>query len=261
MNPLKRVWQQVISGELQMVAAALSFSTILSIIPFLAVTLATIQYFDGFVSIYPKVEKAVLLNLQGPAGADGVAMIQKVFKRVHAGRMGAVGALALILTSILLLRDMESGFHRVWNLPNKRSLHKRIFYYWVLLILFPVFLAIIVALTSVKMWSDFSLVVPLEILRFGMLWFTLYLVNKIVPHTKVPPLSAMVGSLFSAIGLWVLFKSFKSLSTTFFKLDKVYGSIAAIPTLLLWVLFIWYVILFGAAITASFSGKAKNLPS
>lgn len=260
MNPVKRIWHQIINGELQMVAAALSFSTVLSLIPFLAVTLATIQYFDGFISIYPKVEGAVLSYLHGPAGEDGIVFIQKIFKRVHAGKMGGVGAVALIFTSVLLLRDMESGIHRVWNLPNKRSLHKRIFYYWLLLVSFPVLLAMIVAITSVKITGNFSLVVPLEILRFGLLWLTLFIVNKVVPNVKVPVLSAMVGALVSSAGLWVLFKSFKWITQTFFRLDKVYGSVATIPTLLLWILFIWYVVLFGAAVTASFSGKQNDLP-
>ena len=255
MKPAKRFWSLVFSGELQLIAAALSFSTILSLIPFLAVSLATIQYINGFETLYPKVEAIALQYFQGPTGAEGIKVIQKVFKRIYSGRMGSLGALGLILASMLLINDMEKAIHRIWGLPDRRPLYRRVFYYWVFLIFFPLALAVSVGLTSLKAFGDMTMIFPISIIQSLLLFVALFFVYKVVPHTKVNPRSASIGALLAAVGLIVLTKSFKWLSQSFFSLGKLYGSFAAVPALLIWILLIWYIVLIGAAVTASLSSS------
>jgi membrane protein len=252
LKPLKNFYELLLKGEIQLVAAALSFSTVLSLIPFLAVSLATIQYINGFEAMYPKVEALTLEYFQGPMGAEGVQFIRKVFTRVQAGRMGTAGALALILASILLINNMEKGIHRIWGLPSRRPLIQRIFYYWIALLLFPAGLAVYVAISSMKFLSAAATIVPNYWVNYSILFLVLYFVYKVVPNTKVSIGAAGVGAISGTIGLTALFRSFKWLSQSFFSWGKLYGSFAAIPALLLWILLTWYVILIGAAITASF---------
>lgn len=252
MKPLRRFWDLVASGELQLVAGALSFSTILSVIPFLAVALATIQYVGGFQAIYPKVESLVLQYFQGPTGKEGVAIVAKFFRRIQTGRMGGWGAFALILTSTFLMNDMERGLHRIWNLPERRPVHQRVFFYWLSLILFPAGLAVYVAISSLKFFSTDSGTLSMMLMNHLVTFLSLFFVYKLVPNTKVPVLSAALGALCGTAGLIFLFRSFKWISKSFFVWGKMYGSFAALPALLIWVLLTWYVVLIGAAITASF---------
>lgn len=242
----------MIKGEIQLVAAALAFSTVLSIIPFLAVSLATIQYVAGFEAMYPKVESLTLEYFKGPVGVEGVQYIRKVFTRVQAGRMGTAGALALILASILLINNMEKGIHRIWGLNDRRPLFQRLFYYWIAMLLFPAGLAIYVAISSMKVLSAASTYFPIYWTNNLILFLFLYFMYKVVPNTKVSLGAAAVGAVSGTIGLMGLFRSFKWLSQSFFSWGKLYGSFAAIPALLLWILLTWYVVLIGAAITASF---------
>ncbi len=235
-----------------MVAAALSFSTVLSLIPFMAVSLAAIQYIGGLETIYPKIEKAALQYFEGPTGVEGTKIIQKVFRRIQAGKMGAWGAVALVLASIFLINDMERGLHRIWNLPGRRPVYQRIFFYWVALILFPAGLAIYVAVSSLKMFGGVDGPIPISFLNLPILFFTLFFIYKVVPNTKVSTQSALLGAIVSTAGLSMLYKIFKWMSQSFFSWGKLYGSFAAIPGLLIWILLTWYVILIGAAITASF---------
>lgn len=252
MKPFRRFWDLVISGELQLVAAALSFSTLLSLIPFMAVSLATIQYVGGTETFYPKLEAAALEYFEGPTGTEGVKVIRRALHRIQAGRMGAWGAVALVLASIFLVNDMERGLHRVWNLPNRRPVYQRIFFYWVALLFFPAGLAIYVALSSVRISDGSSQMMSLAVLNPIILFMTLYYIFKVVPNTKVSIGAAFLGSCFATAGLSMLYKCFKWLSHSFFSWGKLYGSFAAIPGLLIWILLTWYVILIGAAITASF---------
>ncbi len=252
MKPVSNFYKLLAKGEIQLVASALSYSTLLSIIPFLAVSLATLQYINGMEALYPKVEALALEYFQGPVGAEGVQFIRKVFSRVQAGRMGTAGALALILTSILLINNMERGIHRIWDLPSRRPLFQRIFYYWIVLLLFPAALAVYVAVSSMKFLVPASTHLQNSWVNCAILFFVLYFVYKVVPNTKVSIGSAIAGALFGVAGLTGLFGSFKWLSQSFFSWNKLYGSFAALPALLLWILLTWYVILIGAAITASF---------
>jgi membrane protein len=252
MKPLRRFWDLVASGELQLVAGALSFSTLLSVIPFLAVTLATIQYVGGFETIYPKVESLVLQYFQGPTGKEGTLIVAKFFRRIQTGRLGGWGALGLILASTFLINDMERGLHRIWNLSERRPIHQRLFFYWLFLILFPAGLAIYVAITSLKIFSGSSGVISVTTMNYLVTLFTLFFVYKVVPNTKVYWLSAFLGALSGTVGLIFLYRSFKWLSQSFFVWGKMYGSFAALPALLIWVLLTWYVVLVGAAVTASF---------
>lgn len=257
MKSNNRFWNLVLSGELQLIAAALSFSTVLSLIPFLAVSLATLQYVNGLETLYPKVESMALQYFQGPTGAEGMKVVQKVFKRIYSGRMGSWGAIVLILASILLINDMEKAIHRIWNLPDRRPLIRRIFFYWIFLIFFPLCTAVFVALTSLKIFGDVTTLVPISLIQTILLFFALFFVYKIVPHTKVNSRSAAIGAVLASMGLIGLTKSFKWLSQSFFSWGKLYGSFAAIPALLIWILLIWYIVLLGAAMTASFKSNAQ----
>lgn len=252
MKPLRRFWELVASGELQLVAGALSFSTMLSVIPFLAVALATIQYVGGFETIYPKVEALVLQYFQGPTGKEGAVIVAKFFHRIQTGRLGGWGAVGLVLASTFLMNDMERGLHRIWNLPSRRPVHQRVFFYWLSLFLFPAGLAVYVAISSLKFFSHGSGLVSLVVMNYLVTFFTLFFVYKIVPHTKVSVPAAALGAVTSTVGLVVLYRSFKWISQSFFVWGKMYGSFAALPALLIWVLLTWYVVLIGAAITASF---------
>jgi membrane protein len=252
MKPLRRFWDLFISGEIQLVAGALSFSTLLSLVPFMAVSLATLQYVGGLEAIYPKVEAIALQYFQGATGSEGTQVIHRVFRRVQTGRMGGWGAVALVLASVFLVNDMEKGLHRVWNLPTRRPLHQRIILYWIFMILFPTVLACYAALSSTKFYASLTAVVPANNLSILILFLTLYLVYKVVPNTRVSIGAAFVGALIGTVGLTALFTSFKWLTQSFFTLGKLYGSFAAIPTLLVWILLTWYMVLVGAAISASF---------
>ncbi len=252
-QPLRRFWELVKSGELQLVAGALSFSTILSVIPFFAVALAIIQYSGGFDAIYPKIEAVILQYFQGPTGKEGTQIVAKFFHRVQTTRMGGWGVFGLILASTVLLNDMERGIHRIWNLADhRRPVYQRFFFYSLFLVLFPTGLAAYVALTSLSIFSGATGIISVSWMNYFVIFLSLLLVYKMVPNTKVNAPAAMLGSLAGTAGLIFLYRSFKWISQSFFGLGKMYGSFAALPALLIWVLLTWYVILIGAAVTASF---------
>lgn len=244
-------------GELQLVAASLSFSTALAIIPFFAVVLAALQHFGSLDVLYPKVETLLLTNFKGSIGTEGINVFKKIIERIHDGKTGSVGALILILTSTRLIFDMEHGIHRVWHIKTRRSLFRRLFIYWLLLLALPFALATYVAFINIKTVEPIIHLFPTEIRAGAITFILLYLIYKYVPDIKVKWFPAAISAAVATCLLGILQIFFKTLTREVFNYSKVYGSIAAIPAFLIWTLFVWQIILFGVALNASLQKKRQ----
>ena len=237
--------------DLSLVASSLSFSTVLSLIPFLAVTLAALNYFDGLETLTPKVEGFLLENFSGTAGSEGVQLLKKGITRIQSGRLGSIGAFVLILTATRMLFELEKAFHRIWQIRNRRPLLTRFFYYWLFLLAFPFALALWVGLFAAKSVGEpLTDMLPFKsgfLVAFALLFF----LQKWLPSQKVKTWAAFIGTLFSTALLWLLERTYKWASVQIFSYSKVYGSLAAIPASLLWILMVWMAILWGVALTAA----------
>lgn len=242
---------QMKDGELQLVAASLSFSTILSLVPFLAVILATFQFMGGNDIIYSKVENLLLLYFKEAAGNQFTQIIKTSIRNIHTGTLGLTGGLFLIFTSFRLMHDMEFGIHRVWNIKNTRPLFKRIFAYWILMMMLPIALAIYAGATTMIRLNLGRAIFPGAFTAVWVLTGILYLVYKYVPELVVKKKSAFFSALLASIGIVAVHSTFSYVAVKFFRFNNIYGSFAALPIFLFWVLTIWYVILGGVAICAS----------
>jgi membrane protein len=245
------IYLQMRDGEIQLVAASLSFSTILSLIPFFAVILATFQFFGGDDMLYNNVENLLLLYFKDAAGAQFTQVVKNSIHNIHSSAVGGAGAVFLIITSLRLMHDMEFGIHRVWNQKNTRPLVKRIFGYWFLMMVMPVALAIYAGTTTLLRIELGRGFIPGRFTAVSVLTFVLYLAYKYVPDLHVHKKSAFFSALLAAIGVVVVHGTFAWVVLRFFRLNNIYGSFAALPIFLIWVLTIWYVILGGVAICAS----------
>ncbi|MGZ3781942.1 MAG: YihY/virulence factor BrkB family protein [Pseudobdellovibrionaceae bacterium] len=246
---IKDTLQQMRDGELQLVAASLSFSTVIALVPFIAVVLATFQSIGGLEILYPKVESFLLKNLREAAGSETTKFIRIFLKNINAGRIGSTGAVVLFLTSLRLLHDMEVGINRVWNMRTTRPFYKRLIYLWGLILIIPVFLAIYVGFTSLEQFEFIKQMTPVT--NTMVLVGSLFLIYKMVPNTHVHAKAALISCLISSAGLFIVHKTYSTLAVKVFSYSKIYGSFAAFPLLLLWILTIWYVILGGVALCAS----------
>jgi membrane protein len=255
MGYLRHLRNQMQDGELQLVAGSLAYSTVLSLIPFLAVSLAILQHLGGLDGLYPQVEKMILSNFSQTAGAEGIKLIRAALSRMQFTKVGFAGALVLIFTSTRLIHDMEKGINRVWNIENRRSLAKRVFYYWLIIVSFPFVLATLVAVSSMRELTALSNQVPSSVFYGVFFFLLLFFVYKIVPQTKVPWSSALIAAAVGSVSLLAVHKTFLWSSNKVFNYGKLYGGLASIPLVLVWILLIWYAILFGATISASLDTK------
>jgi membrane protein len=258
MKRLKEIFKIIASGEIQMVAAALSFTTLLSIIPFFVVGLATLQIFDGLDRFSVQVQGLLLEFFKGAVKANEVQTIKGILKSFQPESLGALGALGLIITSMMMIREMEKAFHFIWKIPNKRPLFKRVFSYWVLLLTFPIAAAVLVSLTSVKAFVWMTSGFPKSGTQFLFSLAVCTLVFKTVPNIKVRWTSSLVGGAVSALGIVGLIHFYSIATQHLFSYSKFYGGLASVPAFLIWVLSLWYVVLLGVAVSSIWN---KTVPA
>ncbi len=252
-------------GQLQMVASSLAFSTALALIPFLVVVLATFKSVGGFEALYPKLEMLLLSNLKDATGSQITKMLKLVLKNLHAGKIGTVGAIFLFITSMQLLGDMEKAIHRVWGIKNGRPFYKRFLYQWGMMLFIPLALAIYLGFLSYERLQFVSTLIPSIVLNSLIIFGTLFFIHKFVPNTRVNKHVALITALINSLLLLVVHKSYIFLAKEFFSYNKIYGSFAAFPLLLLWIITLWYVILGSVALCASLQNRVNlaqkaNLP-
>ncbi|MEK6774709.1 MAG: YihY/virulence factor BrkB family protein [Bdellovibrionota bacterium] len=250
-------YHQLVKSEIHLIAAALAYSSLLSLIPFLALTLAIFQMIGGLEFLYPKVQFLFLDYFKTTAGTEASLVAKKIFDRIQAKTLGTSAAIILFFTSWRLLHDIEAGIQKMWSKNSPRPLVKRIFLSWLLILIFPLFLAIYVSFRSLDAIIPFFKA-NTPMIDFIVAILGLFLIYKIIPDAKVRNRAALSGALFAAIGIAALKASFTYLAKGAFSLNKIYGSLAAIPLLLFWILLLWYIVLFGVLVCSSVQKNTEN---
>jgi membrane protein len=260
---LLRAWSEAIqsfgSDELEMRATALTFRTLLSLVPFVAVAFSLFQAFGGLEAGEAALRRLLVQNLAPGSAAAAMGYVQGFVSRISAGAIGGVGVVFLVLTVISLLSYMESSMNALWGIERGRPFLSRFVVYWAMITVGPVLLALSLSMTSVAdspaLLGRLDAVLPgtSELLFRLVPWvFTctgMTLLYVIVPNTNVRWRAAVGGGLVAGT-LWELGKlAFTWASANLFRYNAVYGSFGALPVFLLWLQVGWIVVLLGSKMT------------
>ncbi|MBI4924568.1 MAG: YihY family inner membrane protein [Bdellovibrio sp.] len=240
----------ILEAQLLLIASSLAYTTILSIIPLLAVSFSIFHAFGGMEKLYTIIEPFILENLTEGTSEEAMQTIRKLISNAHAGAIGTGGLAALILTSMSMLSSAEKAINRVWKTTIQRTWFQRISTYWFFITLGPLALSIALgAMTSNEL--KLTRLIPNGFLFFTLNTIILFCIYKWVPHRKVNTWSALITSAIIS-GIFNIAQLCYSIYTkNVVSYSKIYGSLGAIPILLLWIYILWLILLTGAAITAS----------
>jgi membrane protein len=122
---------------LPLVASSLSYTTILCIIPVLAVSFAIFQIFGGLEKMYDVIEPFVLNNLAEGVSDQVIDALRTFINNAHTKTLGVGGLIGLAVTSVTMLQSVERAINGVWNAPLKRSFLRRLTSYGLIIILGP----------------------------------------------------------------------------------------------------------------------------
>ncbi len=243
-------------------ASALTYSTLLSIVPLLAVLFAIARGF-GFQNIV----KSQLFSYF--AGQEEIlnkatAFIDKSIEYAQGGIFLGIGVILLLYTVVNLLSNIEDNFNTIWQIKKGRTYFRMFTDYLALIIIAPVFLIcnagfnVILNSTAEQQYLLGLVMSPMmKVLPFliTILLFTILYIY--IPNTKVKFTSALFGGIFTGIAFQVFQMLYIGGQIWIAKYNAIYGSFAALPLLLLWLQLTWFFILFGVQLSFAYQNVNK----
>lgn len=237
-------------------AAALAFTTLLSIVPLLALMFAILKSFG----VQNRLEPLLLEHLA--AGSESVATaIISYIDNTSVGQLGVIGLVFLILSVLSLISGIERSFNDIWGVEETRSIPQRFTNYFSVLTIGPVFVVAAITMTgslesrTVVQWLlDMALVgnlllVLLGILPFVVMWLVFAGLYLFIPNTRVLPRAAVAGGIFSGT-LWQLSQwAYVDFQVGVAKYNAIYGALAALPIFMVWLYLAWAIVLLGLEVT------------
>lgn len=249
----KRLQQE----QLQVVAGYLSYVSLMSLVPLMVVALSVATAFPIFADIHQSVEQFIYDNFV-PTASDVVQQYLSAFVD-NASKMSAVAISFLFVAALLLISAIDKTFNNIWQVTQKRRVITSFSMYWMILTLGPILMGASIAITSyivslvtlgveehVGLTSMFFRLLPLlsSLAAFMLLYM-------LVPNRNVPFKYAFSGALFAAIFFELAKKVFAAYLTAFPSYQAIYGALAIVPILFLWVYLSWIIVLAGAVITVT----------
>lgn len=258
----RHVWKHFQEDRCLEEAASLSYTSLLAMVPLLAVIFGIITAFPVFNEVSTKLQAFIFANIM-PAATEQIEPYLQTFLS-SVSSLTLPGTITLIITALLLMVRIEVALNRIWRVEYPRTLINRIVMYWAVLTLGPILIGAAIALSAQKILMTLGLdngVAP-GLHRFGIFFlswtvFTLFFV--LVPNRRVKIRDALVGAFLSAV-LFELAKLGFVAYISNANYSKIYGALATVPIFLFWLYIVWALVLFGASLAASlttFSERAN----
>jgi len=242
-------------------ASALTFLTLLSIVPIFALVFAVAKGFSLDSMLEAQLNKAFHGNEE---------VLNKILEFSHrqlqitsGGVVAGIGVVFLLMTVLKLLGNIEKAFNEIWGVRKSRSIGRKLADYLLIMFIAPIFLVISGSLTAFLSAQPAVLIEKYEFLRFIgpamvmsikffpfiILWTLFSFIYAFIPNTKVRVIPMLVSGLAAAVifhyAQWFYFWIQVKL---FVKYSAIYGSLATFPLFLMWLEFSWMIVLFGAEI-------------
>ena len=245
-------------GQLMLRATSLVYTTLLSIVPMLALTFSVSKAFGVHGQIEPALQR--FMEPLGPKGAEITTNIMRFIDNMHVGVLGSVGLGMLLFTAVSTILKIESSINTIWHVKTMRPLSQRISYYLCIMLLGPILVVSALGLNATLASSNLvQMIISIE--PFGhlavlagrllpyvlviLLFLFLYL---FMPNTRVRLLPALTSALVAGIcwqsAGWA-FARFVAGSTQY---AAIYSSLAILIIFMIWLYVSWIVVLVGASV-------------
>ncbi|MBO1520508.1 virulence factor BrkB family protein [Oceanisphaera pacifica] len=255
--------QRVKDDRLKITAGYLAYITLLSLVPMLAVIFAMMSAFPMFAELRDTIQQFVFTNFVPAAGDVVQTKIQSFVD--NASKTTAVGVVALAFTAMLLISAIDQNFNYIWRVSQKRRVSVAFATYWMILTLGPILvgasLAITSYVTSIRLFENDVLGLGGHLLSlFPFILSTIMFIAfyMVVPNTRVKFSHAVCGALVAGLLFEIAKRGFAFYIVKFPSYEAIYGTLATIPIIFVWVYLSWMVALLGAEITAGL-GEYESL--
>lgn len=254
------------------VAASLTFTTLLSVVPLITIALTLFSAFPVFDNFSSQIKIYLLNNLMPNTAGKVITHYMEQFAE-SAGQLSAVGVVFLAVTAMMLLLTIDHAFNAIWRVTRPRPMLKRLIVYWAVLTLAPVLVGASLSLTSWLVGLSLGYARNIPIFGVGLLkglpvLFTTLafaMLFRLVPNRYVPYTHALIGGIVASVLFETMNRVFGYYISHFPTYKLVYGAFASVPIFLIWIYLSWLTILLGAVVAASLphwrSPEVQHLPA
>ena len=247
--------------KIQLRASALSFYTLLSIVPVLAMVFGISQgfglgeYLKNILTERFQEHDDMLKVLLG--------FVDRYLNRINGGFITGIGLVILFWSVMKVLGNIESSFNNIWQIKKSRIFARQFTDYISLLVIAPVFLVIASSFNVSQMQSvsdsipflhylDSVLKVLVTILSFTLIWFVFTLIYIVIPNTKVRFIPALIAGIIAGTMFQLLQWAYVNFQSLLSGYGAIYGTFAALPLFMLWLELSWLIVLLGAEISFAY---------
>lgn len=237
------------------VASSLSYTSLIALVPVLAIALAVFSAFPVFADVRNQIQDLFIQNLMPDAGQD-VSIYFNDFINATA-KLTTIGVVGIALTAVLLLSTIENSFNFIFKVTTPRRWTTKITLYWTVITLGPLLLGTGLSLKGMVAFNKIFASLPEAQIWLGKIvpaFITCLLlvgVYVFIPNKKVGVLSAFVGALTAMVLFLILKQGFALFMLKNNTYKTLYGAVAAVPLMLVWMYLYWAVVIFGAVVTAA----------
>jgi len=262
-------WKNLLHDRVFLSAGSLAFQTLLSLVPFLAVTLSVLGVFPFFARLNRYVEEFILQNFM-PSSVE----LFRSYIGEFIGKTSTVpfvGGVLLFIIALSLISTIDSVFNAIWKVRTPRKPMQAFTLYWTVLTLGPVLIGGSLAASSYVWYTVFT-EGPLLEMKMRLISFlpflnslaAFFLLYVLVPNRRVRFLHALSGAFVAAALFELSKKWFVFYVSRFATFEHIYGALSAVPMLFFWIYLGWLVVLTGAELVFSLgavgSGPVEQSP-
>jgi membrane protein len=251
--------------KIQLRASALSFYTLLSIVPILAMVFGISQGFG--LEEYLKTTLTERFKEHDDMLNVLLGFVDRYLNRINGGFITGIGLVILFWTVLKVLGNIESSFNNIWQIKKSRMVTRQFTDYISLLVIAPVFLVISSSFNLSQLQSvsetipflhylDSVLKVLVTILSFTLIWFVFTLIYIVVPNTKVRFIPALIAGIIAGTLFQVLQWGYVNFQSMLSGYGAIYGTFAALPLFMIWLELSWLIVLLGAEISFAYQNAS-----
>ena len=255
---LRFAWARINEEKTIQLASSLTFTTVLAIVPLLAVVLSLFTAFPLFHDFSDALQAFMATSLM-PANISDTIMTYLNEFALQASRLTAIGGAFLLLTVLLLIMSVDSALNDTWHVSHQRPIGQRLLVYWALISLGPLLMGAglwttgFLARESLGLVTEIphSLEVILSWIPFALTGVGFSVLFVIVPNCRVKRTDALIGGFVTALVLETMKFGFAYYVSQFSTYTVIYGAFAALPVFLIWIYLSWLGVLLGAMVAAN----------
>jgi len=247
-------------------ASALAFSSLLSIVPFLAILFAILKALDVHTTLAPMLLANVAVGSQ-----EIVTSILHYISNTHVGSLGVVGLITLFLSVMATLDTVEDAFNQICGVERSKAVHHKLRDYLLVIFAIPLLTALAVSVTTslqhqgVVQWflslPGLGNKLLLRLIPYLSIWIALVCLYIFIPNKRIRFKYALIGALLAGSAWQIAQATFLYFQLGVSRYNAIYGTLALLPAFMIWIYTSWIIVLAGMEIVwhlQNYSGPLRE---